>query len=63
MKIKDCLKMMSQKDASDLFYRAGGPVRMRIDGRITPVSDGGIERGGCHPGGGGHYHRETAAIV
>lgn len=40
MKIKDCLKMMSQKDASDLFYRAGGPVRMRIDGRITPVSDG-----------------------
>lgn len=38
MKIKDCLKMMSDKNASDLFYRAGGPVRMRIDGKICPVS-------------------------
>ena len=39
MKIKDCLKMMSEKNASDLFYRAGGPVRIRIDGKITAISD------------------------
>lgn len=39
MKIKDYLKMMHEKNASDLFYRAGGPVRMRIDGKIFPVSD------------------------
>lgn len=39
MKIKDYLKMMNEKNASDLFYRAGGPVRMRVDGKIIPLSD------------------------
>ena len=39
MDIKDYLKMMSEKNASDLFYRAGGPVRMRIDGKIASISD------------------------
>ncbi len=39
MNIKDCLKMMNEKNASDLFYRAGGPVRMRVDGKIVPVFD------------------------
>ncbi|HBU08294.1 MAG TPA: type IV pili twitching motility protein PilT, partial [Candidatus Omnitrophica bacterium] len=39
MNIKEYLKMMGEKNASDLFYRAGGPVRMRIDGRIVSVSD------------------------
>ncbi|MEK6563715.1 MAG: PilT/PilU family type 4a pilus ATPase [Candidatus Omnitrophota bacterium] len=39
MNIKECLKIMGEKNASDLFYRAGGPARMRIDGRIVAVSD------------------------
>lgn len=39
MDIKDYLKMMAEKNASDLFYRAGGPVRMRVDGRVIPVSE------------------------
>ena len=39
MKIKDCMEMMSEKNASDLFYRAGGPVRMRVDGRVIAVSN------------------------
>lgn len=39
MNIKDYLKIMGERNASDLFYRAGGPVRMRIDGRITVASD------------------------
>lgn len=39
MKIKDCLKMMVEKNASDLFFRAGGPLRLRIDGKIVTASD------------------------
>ena len=39
MKIKDCLSLMVERDASDLFYRAGGPVRLRIDGKIFAASD------------------------
>lgn len=39
MDIKDYLKTMAEKNASDLFYRAGGPVRMRVDGRVIPVSE------------------------
>ena len=39
MTIKDYLRIMSDKDASDLFYRAGGPVHMRIDGKVVPVSE------------------------
>jgi len=30
---------MVEQDASDLFYRAGGTPRLRIDGKITSVSD------------------------
>lgn len=40
MNIRDYLKLMCEKDASDLFYRPGGPVRMRIDGKIVAASDG-----------------------
>lgn len=39
MHIKDCLKIMKEKNASDLFYRAGGPARMRVDGSIVSISD------------------------
>ncbi|HAH19377.1 MAG: hypothetical protein A2Y00_09635 [Omnitrophica WOR_2 bacterium GWF2_43_52] len=39
MTIKDYLRTMSDRNASDLFYRAGGPVHMRIDGQIVPVSE------------------------
>jgi len=39
MEIKKYLKMMIEKDASDMFYRAGSNVRMRIDGQVISVDD------------------------
>jgi len=37
--ITDYLKMMVDKNASDMFYRAGGTVRMRINGQVVNVTD------------------------
>ena len=34
----DLLKLMLQKDASDLFITVGFPPAMKIDGKMTPVS-------------------------
>ena len=34
----DLLKLMRQKNASDLFITVGFPPAMKIDGRVTPVS-------------------------
>jgi twitching motility protein PilT len=39
MSIKKYFKMMLEKNASDMFYRAGSNVRMRIDGRVVAVSE------------------------
>ena len=39
MDIKGYLKLMIEKDASDMFYRAGANVYMRIDGKVIPVND------------------------
>ncbi len=39
MEIKKYLKMMVDKGASDMFYRAGSNVRMRIDGQVMTVDD------------------------
>lgn len=39
MQIKELLKEMIKNQASDLFYRAGGVARFRIDGKVVPVSD------------------------
>ena len=39
MKIKDLLKEMVTKNASDLFFRAGGTPRLRVDGQLVPMSD------------------------
>lgn len=39
MDIKGYLKLMVEKNASDMFYRAGGNVRMRIDGKVVTVDD------------------------
>lgn len=39
MDIKEYLKMMIEKNASDMFYRAGSNVHMRIDGKVVPVDD------------------------
>lgn len=36
--IHDLLKLMSAKGASDLFITAGFPPAMKIDGKLTPVS-------------------------
>jgi twitching motility protein PilT len=39
MAIKELLGEMVKRDASDLFYRAGGIARMRIDGKVIPVGE------------------------
>jgi pilus retraction protein PilT len=39
MSVKTYLKLMVEKDASDMFYRAGSIVYLRIDGRVVPVDD------------------------
>ena len=35
----DLLRLMSQKKGSDLFITAGFPPAIKIDGKITPVSN------------------------
>jgi len=39
MKIRELLKEMVVKNASDLFFRAGGTPRLRIDGQVVSMSD------------------------
>ncbi len=39
MTIKDYLELMVEKGASDLFFRSGGSVRMRINGKVLSVRD------------------------
>ncbi|MBI4972341.1 MAG: PilT/PilU family type 4a pilus ATPase [Candidatus Omnitrophica bacterium] len=39
MQIKDYLKLMVEKDASDLFCRAGARIHLRIDGKVVPVDE------------------------
>ena len=39
MSIKQLLRLMVEKDASDLFYRAGGKPHLRMDGVVVPVED------------------------
>ncbi len=39
MDIKYYLKLMIDKNASDMFYRAGADVRMRIDGQVLSIDD------------------------
>ncbi|MDD5097082.1 MAG: PilT/PilU family type 4a pilus ATPase [Candidatus Omnitrophica bacterium] len=39
MDIKRLMQEMVSQDASDLFYRAGGTARLRIDGKIIPVNE------------------------
>ncbi len=39
MSIKKYLKLMVEKNASDMFYRAGANVRMRIDGQVMSIED------------------------
>jgi len=39
MGIKKYLKLMVEKDASDMFYRAGSNVHLRIDGKVVSVDN------------------------
>ena len=39
MDIKKLMQEMVAKGGSDLFYRAGGTPRLRIDGKIVPMGD------------------------
>ena len=36
----DLLKLLKQKNGSDLFITVGFPPAMKIDGKVTPVSKG-----------------------
>ncbi len=39
MSIKKLLKDMVERNASDLFYRAGGKARLKIDGKLVSVDE------------------------
>ncbi|MFA5350880.1 MAG: type IV pili twitching motility protein PilT, partial [Candidatus Omnitrophota bacterium] len=39
MDIKKLMQEMVARGGSDLFYRAGGTPRLRIDGKIIPMGD------------------------
>jgi len=39
MEIKELMKELVDREASDLFYRAGGSSRLRIDGKIVSIDD------------------------
>jgi len=39
MGIKDLIREMVERNGSDLFFRAGGTARIRIDGKIVTFSD------------------------
>jgi len=39
MNLQEVYKTMQEKDASDLFIKAGAPLCLRIKGRVTPVPD------------------------
>jgi len=39
MNIKGYLKLLVEKNGSDMFYRAGSNVHIRIDGKVVPVDD------------------------
>ncbi|MBU0549748.1 MAG: PilT/PilU family type 4a pilus ATPase [Candidatus Omnitrophica bacterium] len=39
MQVKEYLKLMVEKNASDMFLRVGGAVRMRIDSQVLSVAD------------------------
>lgn len=39
MHIKEYLKLMIEKNASDMFYRVGADVRMRVDGRVVSLDE------------------------
>lgn len=39
MEIRRYLKLMVEKNASDMFYRAGANMRMRIDGKVVTVDE------------------------
>lgn len=43
----DLLKLMRQKNASDLFVTVGFPPAMKIDGKVTPVSKQELSRLNC----------------
>jgi twitching motility protein PilU len=38
MFVTPLLKLMAEKKASDLFFSAGSPVQIKINGEVMPVS-------------------------
>lgn len=45
MELKDYLKIMVMKDASDLYFTTGAPVSAKIQGQLTPIDKVPLEPG------------------
>lgn len=43
--INNYLKLMVEKNASDLFFSCGAPVNVKIDGKTTPIGHNSLEPG------------------
>jgi twitching motility protein PilU len=43
--IEPYLKLMAQKDASDLFFITGAPISIKINGRVQPLSSSPLKAG------------------
>lgn len=45
MDITDYLKLMVEKDASDLFFTTGAPVNIKIEGKVAPIGSAALAPG------------------
>jgi twitching motility protein PilU len=45
MELKDLLKVMIEKEGSDLFLTTGAPPSMKAHGKLTPMTDKSLPEG------------------
>lgn len=48
MEFKDYLRLMVEKDGSDLFLSTGAPISSKIYGKLVPLSDQVLQKGQTH---------------
>ena len=39
MFVTPLFRLMAEKQASDLFFTAGAPIQIKIEGVVTPIND------------------------
>ncbi len=49
MSIEPYLKLMAQKNASDLFFTVGAPASVKIEGEMRPISRHTMAPGSARP--------------